>query len=419
MREQNMSSMFDMSDHPDAPGVLSLGAQAIMSGKVSPAEVSAAQQALETPEGQAKVQALVASKLGGNPQKKTSKSSTDDTKMSQTKNIYDPEQFNMNAQSVESLPGIAEQRQGISDMQEMLNMRMDNQPKSDYGFIGRNLAALADAQTGSHLSQSLPPLETQGMRNKENMSTMDELQKRKGDLNKMIFEGITKMKSGSETNSQSQRMMDMMQQGMLGGAYGQMATIRSNNLKRQIGLDYDKDPVLIAITKTNNSLDRAKDMLTGKAPLSAQNFNAAMMDYIQALTQAGSATEGKVSREMPQNLALAVNKIKNYLSSGQDIRKDPEGMKLVRQTLQLIEQVKNNYAQQGEERADKKKSTYETMDPEFAQVSDNKRASWINQMKGQQSAPPAAAPAVGTIDGDHKFKGGDPADQKNWEAVGG
>lgn len=202
--------------------LLSMGAQALLDGKVSQSEVQDAAKTLHsdpswlsdhldktggkasnpyvfTPPGGGVA-------AGGRPTSKNEKKNSTTTK---TDTTYDPEQWSKMLSMVRESPEVQDQKQGIADQTDLLKMQMANQaPNSDYWV--KPLTSLADATTGSNMSANYKGQPTQADRNKANLGSMDELQKRKADLSKTILEGVGKLKSGSTTDmSQLASMMGL------------------------------------------------------------------------------------------------------------------------------------------------------------------------------------------------------------------
>lgn len=211
------------------------GLEALLTGKVTPDEVQGAMAKLSSQPGDE--QDFLKSYLGQGKKdpytfeppttsaplpgiaksakprgQRTDQKNTKEDKLSTTKSIYDsPEEFAGRAESVENLPGIQEQRSGLRDMEDMLKMSMSQPSGGQSDHWVRPLSALADSMNpGSKIMQGLPASESQGQKNQRNLAALDDLQKRKGDLNKAIFDGMVKMKSGSETTQQNQTLMTQL-----------------------------------------------------------------------------------------------------------------------------------------------------------------------------------------------------------------
>lgn len=107
------------------------------------------------------------------------------------------------------------------------------------------------------------------------------------------------------------------------------------------GTAFENNHLLNQMKTTLNNLDRAKGMLDGKVPLTAQNFNLLQNDLISATAPGGAATEGKISREMVDTYAQRLNELKTKFGTISDIRKaQPQ---LVNQLRDLINEIDGEY----------------------------------------------------------------------------
>lgn len=221
---RNMTSM-------NEENLLSMGAQALMSGQVTPEEVMSAEQALAGTDTGA-LQSLInpgqknpyifdgpkasVQKRSTAPGKKDEKRKTESKTQSQTRSVFlEPEQAMALGEQGADLPGVREQRESIALMEDLLNMQLAQPADSSDAWI-RPLLSLASAETGKNLLAGYQPPENQGMKNQRYLAGLDDLQKRKGDLSKTILDSITKMKAGSDTTQATQGMQNTI--AMLSGA---------------------------------------------------------------------------------------------------------------------------------------------------------------------------------------------------------
>jgi hypothetical protein len=96
---------------------------------------------------------------------------------------------------------------------------------------------------------------------------------------------------------------------------------RRNQNAAQAGKEFETDPILTQTKKTINNITRAQQLLDGNTPITAKSFNILQQDFINA-TAGGSATEGKVNREMIANAQTYLNDLAAKIGSVKDVRKE-------------------------------------------------------------------------------------------------
>lgn len=162
------------------------------------------------------------SKKGGE-QKKEQTNTKKDTRQTTQKNLYaNAEDFLGRADIASQLPGIADLDQSIKSQEDLLNM-MQGQEVADYDWLIRPLMALTKGQTGVDLSGGYNPQNTRAQQMKTMADMRDKINAAKIDRAKLINEGVKAQKEGTQTDSMSAQMAQMMgfTQGMLaGGANG-------------------------------------------------------------------------------------------------------------------------------------------------------------------------------------------------------
>lgn len=415
-----------MSMDPDKQKAM--GMQALMSGKVTPDEVQQAQTLMAHPAFQSAIQggaqapaapnAFAQAVTGQAPPPSTQKKQTTadsknatTTKTGGTKNLYaSKEDFAGRMKSVEDLPEVADERASIEKAQNRLNMQAQQMPDNDGAWI-RPFAAYVDSTQGTKLSPAANAMPTNADRQAGINTAQDALMKRKTELAKLIFEGGKQLKEGTQTNQVSdlQQQINRLVEGDQMGGNG-LSQVRGQQLIKAVGKDYDDDKVLVHLVNVNNSLDRAKTMVTKPALLTSKNLNAAYMDYINSLSNANAATEGKVSREIPESLVQTVNEIANYAHPNEDIRATSEGKLLVKNFLEQIAQVQGDYKRQGLVRAEQKRSSYGQMSYPGVKETVDAKMDWWTHKFGAEEAPPAKAPAKGS----DKYPAGEP--NNKWTA---
>lgn len=392
-----------MNEAPDSTGpganIFALGQAALDSGAVNPEEVKtllplaqtpdgmkALHQALGKPRGNALIPpSLQAATLnlpsaggletGKGKQSKATAKSDQSEKLNQMRNVWStPDEINARVDAISQSAPIQEQRKGIADQEKLLSMQEQNANKD--GWI-KPLLALADTQNGGgvHPGNMAASFTAPEVAQGKVMKGQDDLQKRKEALNKLIFDAAGKAKEGTDNSSLQSSLQQMLgyTSGMLSG--NALSDYRGKKLISDAGAAFDKDSILKAVTNTNNSLDRAVSIMDGKTPVTAKNFALLQQDMINAMAPGGAATEGKVNREMVSTLSTALNDLALKGGSIQDLRKDDPA--LFRQLKGLINQVQQDYARAGVDRAKELKSTYaDVPDDKVQSTTDRKLKYW-------------------------------------------
>lgn len=385
-----MSQKLSMADKQ----TLSMGSEALMSGKVTPEEVQSAAATLAT--DQTWLQSYLKEnknkkdpytfksssdvKVGDKKQSKTASKVNREEKTSLTKNTYlGQPQFEDLTEQVRSTPEVMSLQKGVEDMEGMLNMqRMQEGDNSDYWV--RPLTALADSvNPGSKLMQGYQGTPTQGDRNKQMLSTMDALTKRKEDLAKTVLDGVGKMKSGTESNSQMNSMMQQMgfMSGQLGGA---LSGVRGQKLLADAAGQFDKDKRLQNYENTFDSLDRAHSILYGDVPVTSALYNTLQEDFTRAITGGGNQmADAKLKREAIHTLQETLNKAAAYGGRIKDLRKaEPE---IFKQLQGLEKKVREDYLKSYNQRITQLSQNYKHADPQLRLAAEDK-AKELREMRG-------------------------------------
>lgn len=216
-----MSQKLSMADKQ----TLSMGAEALTSGKVTPEEVQAAAGTLSSDPSW--LQSYLAQNKDkkdpytfkpspgkGDPQakgsKKDAKEIKEDKKSSTMSKFADADSMMQMTDVVRNLPEFKSQQDSIDEQEKLLSLEM-GQPTSDSSYWVKPLSALADSMNpGSKVSMGMPNIESQGQKNQRFMQATNELGKRKADLSKSILEGVAKTKTGTETTAQNQMLMQQL-----------------------------------------------------------------------------------------------------------------------------------------------------------------------------------------------------------------
>lgn len=199
--------------------------------------------------------------------------------------------------------------------------------------------------------------------------------------------------------------------------------VMKDNQTLAAGKAYEVDPI-IKMSKTNlNSLVRSESILQNPdRPVTAKDLNLAYTDYINAVAAGGAATEGKISRELPETWDQKWNELKLKAGNISDLRKDPVGKALIEQLQSGISSVKGDL---GDAMMDQAQNIHtglsQSSNPNVVAASSAKigdyNSKYSRQALSKKSGHSAASsgPKAGDVMSGYKFKGGDPADQNNWE----
>lgn len=291
-------------------------------------------------------------KLAG-AKKSSSQTATSDATQKMIKNSYlNPDEYNALRNTIMSTPEMKQQQEGADQMSSMLDMNAKLLGKQASQVNLAPLMALADSQTGSNLSQGYTaPESAQNMMSKlQDFAT--KVQAKKEDIAKQIMTGAKDLKSGSVQDQYMQKMVDAQNAGFGGaGAASGLSNVRKAALIQSTGSAFDKDKILTQVAGTTNSLDRATSMLQGNTPITAKNFALLQQDMINAMAPGGAATEGKVQREMVENIQSKINELNLKFGDVQDLRKDPGAKPTLDQLQGLINQVRVDYGKAAVQRA--------------------------------------------------------------------
>lgn len=365
-----------MSMDPDQQKAM--GVQALMSGKVSPDEVSKAQTLISHPAFEKAIQggqpvppSAFAQAVTGQPNTiQPKKQSTTDSKAAKTaknvatQNTYSsaPE-FAARLKGVEDLPEVADERSSIKQAQDRLDMQRGSMPTGlDNTAWIRPLAAYVDSTQGTKLSAAANALPSQGDKLAGVNSAQDALIKRKNDLAKLIFEGGKQLKDGTQSN----QMSDISQQinklivGDQLGSGGAAASARMAAIPIRAGQDFDKQ--LANSTKSIEAFNRGENQLNNpNVPLTDQTLHMVQQDISNGLSGSGQATDAKIAMDMQETIAGVIQKAKakyrGTIGPDDDLRaKIPD---IVQQINKVLKTVRQDYQDNIHRQADQIAKTYE------------------------------------------------------------
>ena len=161
----------------------------------------------------------------------------------------------------------------------------------------------------------------------------------------------------------------------------------------RVGQLYEQDAIL-KLSKTNvNALKRSENILSNpKLPVTAKDLNLAYTDYINAVAAGGAATEGKITRELPDTFETMKNDLLLKVGVNADLRKTDAGKALIEQLQGRITGVHHDIQQAIAEQA-KNLHTSNSL-------SSNPKVKAVNDLKLQQyTAQAAPAQAAGPTEG--------------------
>lgn len=120
---------------------------------------------------------------------------------------------------------------------------------------------------------------------------------------------------------------------------------QKNQNSIEAGNAFEHDPI-IKLSKTNlNSLTKSQSILSNPSkPVTTKDLNLAYNDYINSVAAGGTATEGKISRELPETWATEFNTLKGKAGQFDDLRQSPTGQALISQLNQNISTVRHDMA---------------------------------------------------------------------------
>lgn len=135
-----------------------------------------------------------------------------------------------------------------------------------------------------------------------------------------------------------------LQKDRLGLMQNRFSEVQSQNAIKA-GKEIEGDELIKNYQKSRDSLDRGRQLLNGKVPLTYNNLNVVQQDIIDAMTKGSQSSEGKVNREMQHSWIGKWNDLRaragNY-GENNDIRKQDPG--LAQQISGLLEEVDSSVA---------------------------------------------------------------------------
>lgn len=277
-------------------------------------------------------------------------------KINSSRNSFqDADEVNANMEKIRNQPEMLAMGQAGKDIDDKISMLNGAGPNGvavdkDASWL-KPFLQLTDSQTGSKFADSYSP---NGMTPKEKndllLKYQEASQKNKQEMAKLSLEGLTKLKNGSDQQSQSQNLLQAIALGQNNSTgMGTLGQARLDALRMKAGSSFDNDPILKTFANTTNSLDRATNLIYGKTPITGKNLGAIQQDFISAMSQGGNSTEGKVNREIMEPYLAHFNNLMANAGDIQDLRK--QAPEIFKQIQGLIGQVRDEYQKHSQQRA--------------------------------------------------------------------
>lgn len=381
---QDINSLFDIGSQPDPMQLVSManqGQQALESGLISKKEAKANQKkiGLDSPD---KTQDFLTKYLGGQspqnpyvfaggasqgtatpppkPEKGLQTKNTTTTELGSTdKHSHDTHATQSEADNLFSMvrnqPEIAAQQKGIQNLDEQYQQMLAQKAPGDSWV--KPLLALSDSINGGNQAGSFQSGSEK--RNADLQKFANEIQQRKGDFSKTMLDSFSKLKTGSDQNTQNQKNGTNVFVGT-GMNQGGLNSSRLLAMPLRAGQDFDKQ--LAPATKAVESFNNGEDLLNNKSiPLTENNLNMIQQDISNGLSASGNATDSKLAMDMIHTLQgkIAALKLtyKGTLKPEDDLRaKIPD---IVDQVHQVLQNVRSSYSDRVNRQMEQIAKTYE------------------------------------------------------------
>lgn len=130
--------------------------------------------------------------------------------------------------------------------------------------------------------------------------------------------------------------------GLIGVKQEQLAETK-NQHSDDAGKAFETDPIIKLSKSSLNSLDKSQSILSNpNKPVTSKDLNLAYNDYINSVAQGGAATEGKITRELPETWEQSWNELKGKAGDFDDLRQTPTGAKLIGMLNENISTVRKD-----------------------------------------------------------------------------
>lgn len=138
---------------------------------------------------------------------------------------------------------------------------------------------------------------------------------------------------------ESQAKIDMAKAGL--GTRQERLEETKNQNAIHAGQTFENDSIMKQMKNTRLNLGRARTIMDGKTPVTAQTFAMLQQDLISAVSPGGAATEGKINREMVDTLQNKLNELQMKFGNVKDLRK--EQPQVFAQLKGMMDQIDQEY----------------------------------------------------------------------------
>jgi len=235
---------------------------------------------------------------------------------------------------------------------KLLKDQLNKYAHTDQGYDYTPLAAFLDSRFGGNLTQAAkemaPETPAQKLAHQQEMQMKIaefqgrqpgiELEHAKNQMQQQGYIDERAQKDAAAKEEAAAKVIGSAGQLQRSQLMGQRMDLQTSKDAGAVGSAYEHDPILKASKMSKNSIDRAISILNNTSkPVTATDLNLAYNDYINSVAVGGAATEGKISRELPENWDVKWNMFKQEAGKIDDLRKSPVG-------AELIDMLKNNMA---------------------------------------------------------------------------
>lgn len=247
---------------------------------------------------------------------------------------YSADEFAGLYDTIQNLPDIKAQREGLDKYNQLLDMQAG---KADDNGVLKGLAALTDTWTGSKFSGMIPA----ESKKDSIMKLRDDAQKRQQDLTKTVLDGITKLKSGSDQQTNTNQLIQAMM-----ASQGDVGSGRENRLAakddwqkeeamakdvRKLSDDYVgistnfksvKEAIAHGDTRSVNQIlsNMARNIGEEKGPLTDTDANRMVLKDLNTKISEIEAWLGAGNPQISPELKASLNKLVERASRNLDAR---------------------------------------------------------------------------------------------------
>lgn len=289
---------------------------------------------------------------------KSGQTATQDASKKGVRNSYaDATQAGDTMDVIRNTPEAQSQREGISKMENILAMNQAHQRPNDAWI--KSLLAYGDSMNGTNQAASFEPQAAK--QNESMLKFANDIQQRKGDYAKSIEDALTKLRTGSDTNSMNQKLLEQLSINSgnptgRGGAYLKSLPIRA-------GKDFDMQ--LKDSTNSVEALNRGDSFLNDtKIPLTYQALNQVQQDISAGLAKSGTPTDAKMALDMQHVFAGALQNLETNYSGKFDPKKDDLRTKVPEVVAQInkgLQKIRADFNDRMGRDADQISQTYEPL----------------------------------------------------------